>query len=67
MVFDEIWSDGKYGRLVAAGSLLCYWLVRELGVSMEAMSRRLNICSTAVSKSVLLGEKLANENQYILC
>jgi len=39
----DIWREGKAKELVRARSLLCFWAVRELGVSMTAMARRLNI------------------------
>lgn len=66
MEVDEVWSPGRYQRLVAARSLLCYWAARELGVSMASLARRLNISSVAVSKSVLRGAALVKENNYTL-
>jgi putative transposase len=39
MPVEEIWREGRYGRMVAARSLLCFWAVRELGVSMTSMAR----------------------------
>ena len=49
-----------------ARSLLCYWAVRELGISMALLSRNLNISIPAVSKSVVRGEKIAKEMNYTL-
>jgi ribosome-binding protein aMBF1 (putative translation factor) len=66
MSINEVWSRGKYRRIVKARSLLCYWAVRELGISMASLSRRLHISSAAVSQSVQRGENLAKENQYHL-
>ena len=43
MSINEIWSPGKYRRTVKARSLLCYWAVRELGIIMASLSRRLHI------------------------
>lgn len=66
MDVQEVWQPGKFKRLVAARSLLCFWAVRELGESMTAMARRLGISTVAVSKSVERGERIANEMGYSL-
>jgi len=34
MSAKEVWSPGKYRRIVYARSLLCYGAVREIGISM---------------------------------
>jgi DNA-binding Lrp family transcriptional regulator len=62
----ELWAKGKYPWTVQARSLLCYWAVRELGMSMAELSRKLQISQPAVSLSVKRGEKLAKDNQYVL-
>ena len=66
MDYKEVWAPGKYQQQVAARSLLCYWAVRELGVSMTALGRRLGISTAAVSKSVRRGESIANQQGYTL-
>jgi hypothetical protein len=66
MNVEEVWLPGKYRRLVTARSLLCYWAVRELGVSMAFLAHRLGISSVAVSKSVTRGAVLAKDNKYTL-
>jgi hypothetical protein len=66
MSIKQVWSPGKYRRIVKARSLLCYWAARELGISMASLSRRLHISSAAVSQSVQRGEILAKENHYHL-
>jgi len=48
-----------YRRIVEARSLLCYWAVRELGVTMSSLAVRLGISIPAVSKSVSRGKELA--------
>ncbi len=58
----DIWREGKVKELVRARSLLCFWAVRELGVSMAAMARRLNISTVAVSKSVARGAEIAKKD-----
>jgi putative transposase len=52
---NDVWREGKFKNLVRARSLLCFWAVRELGLSMASMARRLNISTVAVSKSVARG------------
>ncbi len=62
----ELWAPGKQRRRVQARSLFCYWGCRELGISMAALCRKLNISESAVSLSVKRGEKLAQEKGYSL-
>jgi putative transposase len=52
---EDLWRPGKYQQQVRARSLLCYWAVRDLGVSMKAMAQRLKISTAAVSKAVRRG------------
>ena len=63
---EKIWAAGKYREIVQARSLLCYWAVRELGITMVSLARRLDQSVTAVGKAVIRGEKLAKENNYLL-
>ncbi len=63
---DDVWREGKFKNLVQARSLLCFWAVRELGVSMASMARRLNISNVAVSKSVARGFEIAKRNGFEL-
>jgi hypothetical protein len=58
---SELWAAGKERRRVKARSLLCYWASRELGISQAELSRRLNISASAVTFSVMRGERLASE------
>ena len=44
---------------VSARSLLCYWAVRDLSLSMAELSRNLGPSLSGVSESVKLGEKMA--------
>lgn len=66
MDVKEVWASGRYGEIVKARSLLCYWAVRELGISMAFLSKKLNISIPAVSKSVYRGKKIAKEMNYKL-
>ena len=49
--FSEIWKAGKVRKRVADRSLLCFWAVRELGISMTESSRRLNLSLSGGTKS----------------
>jgi len=47
-------------------SLFCYWAVRELGISLTELARRLNISIAGVGYSVDRGAIIAQENKYQL-
>ncbi len=53
-------------HLVEARSLLCYWAVRELGITMSSLAQKLKISVPSVSKSAIRGEKLAKDRKYSL-
>jgi REP element-mobilizing transposase RayT len=63
---EAVWAAGKHRKTVEARSLLCYWSVRQLGLSMSSLARRLGISPTSVSKSTQRGERLAIEKEYQL-
>ncbi len=60
----QIFTVGKYPRLVEARSLFCYWAVRELGLTATALARQLRLTQPAVSIAVKRGEKIAKEGEY---
>ena len=62
----EIWSSGKERRKVQARSLLCYWAVKELGVSLAELSGKLKLSLSGVSLSVIRGEKIARDKGFEL-
>jgi putative transposase len=62
----EILTGGKQPQRVQARSLLCYWAVRELGLSATSVAVRLGLTQPTVSRSVQRGEKLAFEQDYQL-
>ena len=66
MSVTQVMAAGNNRQTVRARSLLCYWAVRECGMTMVALSRKLGISATAVSQSVERGEKIALENQFEL-
>jgi REP element-mobilizing transposase RayT len=64
--FAQVWEKGKHPQIVKARSLLCYWAVRELGISATAIARRIGISQPAISQSVKRGETIAKENGFEL-
>jgi hypothetical protein len=60
----QVWQPGKARLQVKARSLLCYWAVRELGETMTAMAGRLGLSIAAVSKAVVRGAEIAEQNEY---
>ena len=62
----RVYSKGKQAQKVKARSLLCFWAVREAGVSLREMARRLGMTAPAIGYAVERGESIANENGYRL-
>jgi len=54
----EVFSKGRQQRKVKARSLLCYWAVREAGMSLRELAGRLEMSGPGVG--------FANENGYKL-
>ncbi len=63
---EQVWKKGKHPQTVKARSLLCYWAVRELGISATELARRIGISQPAISQSVKRGEAIAKENGFVL-
>lgn len=63
---EDVWAAGKYRRVVEARSLLCYWAVRELGVPMSSLARKLGISIPSVSDSVTRGQRIADVKGFSL-
>ena len=57
----DVWAKGRYKKTVEARSLLCYWAVRELGISMSSLSKKLGIVLSAVSDSVKRGQMIVED------
>ena len=55
---------GKYKKVIAARSILCFWAVRELGISQNQLARILRISQPAVSMAVKRGEQLAKDYNF---
>jgi hypothetical protein len=56
---DQIWKPSNQPLRVKARSLVCYWAVRELGMSGTSNGKLLRLGQPAVSRAVVRGEKLA--------
>jgi len=63
---DDIFIKGKQQKRVKPRSLFCFWAVRELGISLTELARRLRISVSGVGYSVERGEIIARENDYQL-
>lgn len=63
---EDVWGKGRYRRIVEARSLLCYWAVRELGLSMSLLAGRLGISIPSISDSVARGQMIAKKKGQTL-
>jgi putative transposase len=63
---DVIYAKGRRKIQVAARSLLCYWVVREQGLTATELAKRLGMTQPAVSYAVIRGEQIAKERNYNL-
>lgn len=63
---EELLRRSRLNRISQARELLVYWGKKELGLSGKELGEYLGITKAAVSKKVVLGEKLERENKYKL-
>ena len=63
---EKIYSKGRRKVQVEARDLLCYWAVRELGISCTDLAKQLGMTQPGVGYAVSRGEKIAKENNYQL-
>ena len=63
---ELIFKPGNQSLRVKARSLVCYWAVRELGMSGTSVGNLLSLGQPAVSRAVVRGEKLAQDLKLIL-
>ena len=61
---EEIVLPGKYPNRVAARSVLCYFLVREVGMTATSVAEKLRTGQPAVSMAVARGEAIAREKGF---
>ena len=63
---EEVFSKGRQREKVKARSVLCYWAVRDAGISLRTLARRLGISGPGVGYAVERGAALVRENNYAL-
>ena len=63
---EEVRGPGRERTKVKARSLLCYWAVCELGMTMTFMAQETGLSVAAISKAVRRGKELANQEGYVL-
>ena len=66
MECSEVFSKGRQHRKVKARSLLCFWAVRELRMSLTDLARELDMSIPGVGFAVERGEAIAQRNKYQL-
>jgi chromosomal replication initiation ATPase DnaA len=49
---EEVFSKGRQKEKVKARSLLCYWAVREAGISLKTLAGRLGISGPGIGYAV---------------
>ena len=60
----EVLAFGRHKRVIAARSIVCFWAMRELGISQTELARVLRISQPAVSMAVTRGEELAKVHNF---
>lgn len=63
---EDVLSKGRQKKRVRARSIFCYWAVREAGISLRTLARRLGISAPGVGYAVERGEAIVRENNYLL-
>ena len=63
---DEVLSAGKYKKIVQARSVVCYWAMREIGISQGVLAQKFGISQPAISMAVKRGEQVVNRNNLSL-
>jgi hypothetical protein len=63
---EELYSRGRQKRFAEAKALLCFFAVRELGMTQTQLAQRLGITQPGVASAVVRGERLTRERGYVL-
>jgi putative transposase len=63
---EEVLSPGKYKKVVEARSVVCYWAVRELGISQGVLAQKFGISQPAISMAVKRGAQVAKFHDFSL-
>jgi REP element-mobilizing transposase RayT len=61
----EILLPSKQRQRVQARSLLCFWAVKELGLTETSLAQELGMTQPSVSRAVQRGERLAVDKQLV--
>ena len=63
---DDIFSKRKQPKKVKVRGLLCFWAIRELGISLTELARHLGISVPPVGYAVERAEAAARDKNYQL-
>jgi chromosomal replication initiation ATPase DnaA len=63
---DEIYSPARQSRIVSARSLVCFWAVRELGLSLSELARTFKMSVPGIGYAVARGERIAKHKNLSL-
>jgi putative transposase len=63
---DDLYSRGRKTPVVTAKALLCFFAVRELGMTQTELAERLGMTQPGVASAVARGEARARERGYLL-
>ena len=66
LILDKLSQGSRLRSVVKARSVLCYWAVKELGMSGAQAARWLGIGQSAVQLSVVRGGKIARELNLVI-
>jgi putative transposase len=60
-------GPGKERKGVRVCSLLCFWTVKELGISLTDLGRRLGISVPTVSGAIQRGRQIVERERLEIC
>jgi putative transposase len=63
---EDVFARGSQKLKVKARSMLCYWAVREVGLPIRSLAKRLGMSAPGVGYAVERGAVIVHENQYSL-
>jgi len=63
---EDVFAKGNRKVKVKARSMLCYWAVREAGLSIRSLAKRLDMSAPGVGYAVERGAAIVLENKYVL-
>ena len=66
MKLNEFIGPSKERRIVKGRALICFWAVRELGLSMTKVADKMKLAVSTVSAAVKRGQQVASEEGLVL-